>query len=70
MSIFYQNITEFDKANEDLVSSVKIMTVFFEADGNEEETKKKAILLSSVWTHTYKLLKSLSMPTKPTDKTF
>ena len=48
MSMFYQNITEFDKANEDLVSSVKIMTVFFEADENEEETKKKAILLSSV----------------------
>ena len=32
--------------------------------------QKKAILLSSVGAQTYKLLKNLSMPSKPADKTF
>ena len=68
--MFYGKTTKFDKANENWVSYVERMTLFFEGKGIEEETKKKTILLSSVETQTYKLLKSLSVPSKPEDKTF
>ena len=54
MSIFYREITEFDKANEDWVNFVERMALFFEANGIEEETKKK-ILLFNVGAQTYKL---------------
>ena len=70
MSTFYGKITEFDKANEHWLHYVVWMTLFFEANKIEEEMKKKAILLSSVGAQTYKLLKSLSVPSKPAAKTF
>ena len=65
--MFYGKITEFDKISEDWVSYVERMTLFFEANGIEEETK--TILLSSVGAQTYKLLKGLSVPNKSADKT-
>ena len=64
------SFTKSDKANEDWVNYVERMTLFFEANGIEEETKRKVILLSSVGAQTYKLLKSLSVPSKPAHKTF
>ena len=57
MSMFHGKITKFGK-------------LFFEASGIEKETEKKAILLSSARAQTYKLLKSLSAPSKMADKTF
>ena len=39
MSMFYGKITEFDKANEDQVSYVERMTLFFKAKGIQEKTK-------------------------------
>ena len=38
--MFYGKITEFDKISEDWVSYVERMTLFFEANGIEEETNK------------------------------
>ena len=43
--MFYGNTTEFDKANEDWVSYVEIMKLFFEANRIKDETQKKAIIL-------------------------
>ena len=40
MAMFYGKITEFDKISEDWVSYVERMTLFFEANGIEEETNK------------------------------
>ena len=68
--MFYGKTTKFDKANENWVSYVERMTLFFEGKGIEEETKKKTILLSSVETQMLKLLKSLSVPSKPANKKF
>ena len=39
--MFYGKITEFDKASEDWVGYVERMTLFFEANGIEEEMKKR-----------------------------
>ena len=41
------------------------MALFFEANRTEKEMKKKAILLFNVGLLSYKLLKSLSVPSKP-----
>ena len=60
-----RKITKFDKANEDWVSYVERMALFFEANRTEKEMKKKAILLFNVGLLSYKLLKSLSVPSKP-----
>ena len=68
--MFYLKTTEFDKASEGWTSYFERVTLFFEANRIEEETKKKAILRSIVREQMYKLLKSLSVPSKPADKTF
>ena len=44
--------------------------IIFWSKQNWGGNEKKAILLSSVGTQTYKLLKSLSVPSKPAAKTF
>ena len=49
--MFYRKITEFDKPNEDWVSYVKRMTLFFEANGTEEGTKKKRLFCYRVSEH-------------------
>ena len=41
MSMLYEKITEFDKGNEDWVSHAEKVKLFFEANGIEEETKKR-----------------------------
>lgn len=68
--MFYEKITEFNKADENLVIYVKSMALFLEPNRIEKETEKKAILLSSVGAQAYKLLKSLSIQSKPSDKMF
>ena len=42
--------------------------LFFEANEIEEVSIKRAILLSSVGSETYKAIKSLAMPKKPAEK--
>ena len=68
--MFYGKITGFDKTNEDWVSYVERMTLFFEANRIGEGTEKEVILLLSVGAQTSKLFKSLSVPTQPADKKF
>ena len=68
--MFYEKITEFNKANENLVIYVRSMALFLEPNRIEKETEKKVILLSSVGVQANKLLKSLSIQSKPSDKMF
>ena len=68
--MFYEKITEFNKANENLVIYVRSMALFLEPNRIEKETEKKVILLLSVGAQANKLLKSLSIQSKPSDKMF
>ena len=68
--MFYEKITEFNKANENLVIYVRSMALFLEPNRIEKETEKKVILLSSVGAQANKLLKTLSIQSKPSDKMF
>ena len=63
MSMFNGKITEINKFSKNWVSYVERMTLFFEANGIDEETKKGYFTMS-VRAQTYKLLKSLSVPNR------
>ena len=66
MPMFCGKITEFDKSNEDWVSYVERVTLFFETNGIEGK-RKKGYLLSSVGVQTYKLLR-MFISTKQTGR--
>ena len=66
----YGKINEYEKDKEDWICYIERIILFFEANEIQEESKKKAILLSSVGAETYKVIKSLPIPSKPTEKTF
>ena len=66
----YGKINEFEKDKEDWICYVERIILFFEANEIQEESKKKAILLSSVGAETYKVIKNLAIPSKPTEKMF
>ena len=66
----YGKVDEYEREREDWVSYIERIMLFFEANEIEEDSKKKAILLSSVGAGTYKVIKSLAMPNKPAEKTF
>ena len=66
----YGKINEYENDKEDWICYVERIILFFEANEIQEESKKKAILLSSVGPETYKVIKSLAIPSKPTEKTF
>ena len=67
--MFHGKTVEFDRAKENWVSYFEGMTDFFEANGIEEETIKKKFLWSA-GAQRYKLLKSLSVPSKSAGKSF
>ena len=48
----------------------EILSAFCVSNDIDDDTKKRAILLTSVGTKTYHILRSLLPPHKPTDKTF
>lgn len=48
----------------------KVLHHFFEANKITEEDRQKAILLSSVSSQTYSLMRNLVSPAKPGEKTF
>ena len=68
MATYYGKLTEFDKSTEDWSSYVERLQLFFEANEITNEGKQKAILLSSCGAVVYKLFKSLTAPTKPSEK--
>ena len=66
----YRKISEHEKDKEDWVCYIERIMLFFEANKIEEDSKKSAILLSSVGAEMYKVIKSFAMQNKPTEKSF
>ena len=67
--MFYRKITDSTKPTKTGLAMSKEWNCFWSKQ-NREENKKKATLLASVVAQTYKLLKSLSVPSKLSDKVF
>ena len=63
-------IEEFDGATEDWTAYSERLEQYFVANDVDEAAKKRAILLSVCGASTYKLIRSLVAPDKPTDKSF
>ena len=63
-------IGEFNAQREDWTSYTERLQEYFAANGIEEAAKQKAVLLSVVGAETYQLMRSLTAPQKPTEKTF
>ena len=55
---------------DDFESYEERMTMFFEANGITEVGKQKAVFLSMCGLPLYQLMKSLTAPAKPTEKTY
>ena len=66
----YGKIGEYNPDCDDWTEYVEQMEHFSSANDIEEESKKKAILLSSCGTKTYSLIRSLVAPSKSGTKTF
>ena len=63
-------MAEFDSAIEDWQAYAERLSQYFIANDVEDATKQRAILLSVCGAKTYKLVKSLVSPQRPTDKTY
>ena len=63
-------LTEYDPEQEEWGSYVERLEFFFTANDITDAEKKKAILLSSSGSKTYKLFRGLTAPAKPGDMTF
>ena len=66
----FGKLTEYDPEQEEWRSYSERLEFFFTADDIKDAEKKKAILLSSSGSKTYKLFHGLTAPAKPGDKTF
>ena len=63
-------VGSFDPSTTQWVSYIEQMEEFFLANGIKEDRKKVAILLSTVGSQTYELIKDLCSPDKPNSKEF
>ena len=63
-------IEEFDSATEDWTAYSERLEQYFVANDVDDAAKKRAILLSVCGASTYKLIRSLVAPDKPTDKSY
>ena len=61
-------IEEFDPSTTDLESYTERLEQYFVANGVTTDAKQTAVLLSLIGARTYKTLKSLVTPEKPSDK--
>ena len=61
---------EFNPQREDWTSYTERLQEYFIANGLEDAAKKKAVLLSIVGAETYQLMRNLTAPAKPTEKSF
>ena len=62
-------LTEYDM-QEDWSEYIERLEFYFEANGVSDGEKQRAILLSVCGSKTYKLIRNLTTPQKPSDKTF
>ena len=63
-------VSAFDSSEEDWVEYVERLELYFLANDITDEVKKRAILLNAVGPATYRLVKTLAIPGKPTDLSF
>ena len=63
-------ISEFDSSSEDWASYTERLQQYFVANGVAAAEKQRAILLSACGASTYRLIRSLVAPAKPTDRSF
>ncbi|XP_039511288.1 uncharacterized protein K02A2.6-like [Pimephales promelas] len=63
-------LTAFDSQTQTWEEYVEVLGHFFVANEIEEEEKKRAILLSSVGSRTYSLMRNLLSPNKPGEKSY
>ena len=63
-------IGEFNPQREDWTSYTERLQEYFAANEIEEAAKQKAVLLSVVGVEMYQLMRSLTAPQKPTEKSF
>ena len=69
MSTIHGTIGEFDSNQEDWASYTERLQQYFAANDIAED-KQKAILLSACGIATYRLIKNLTAPDNPAEKTF
>ena len=69
MAIHGRILSKYNSAK-DWISYVERLNQYFLANDITEDTKKRAIFLSVVGDMTYKLIRNLLAPDKPTDKSF
>ena len=70
MAGLFGDIAEFNKSSDDWESYHERLEFYFAANEVDDDGKKKAILLSSVGSDTYKLVRNLVSPSSPKDKTY
>lgn len=63
-------LTAFDSQTQTWEEYVEVLGHFFVANGIGDEEKKRAILLSSVGSRTYSLMRNLLSPNKPGEKSY
>ena len=66
----YGHVGEFNRDTDDWKSYIEQMNCFFDANGIDKDDRKRAILLSSCGSQTYRLLRSLVSPVKPDTKPY
>ena len=65
----YGQVSTFDNG-EDCTQYIERLDYYFVANGIEDATKRRAILLSVVGANTYRLIRNLVAPAKQDDKTY
>ena len=70
MAALFGRISEFDPEREEWTQYAQRLTHFFDANGVDNATKKKEILLAMIGPATFKLLTNLVVPEEPGDKTY
>ena len=68
--VTHGRIEEFNAQRDDWTSYTERLQEYFVANEVEEAAKQKAVLLRVVGAETYQLMRSLTAPQKPTEKSF
>ena len=63
-------VSAFDAHQEDWIEYVERLELYFMANDITDSAKKRAILLNAAGPATYRLVKTLAIPGKPTDLSF
>ena len=63
-------VDEFDGMKDDWLQYVERLEHFFMANGIDDASKKRAVLLTVVGAATYKTLRNIVSPKKPGEKTY